>query len=188
MTPAKKLGLCALLVLLPAVEAAAARLSFRAGAAYFLPSDEAFRDIYGGGTSYGAELALSLGRRWEAWVSASLFQKTGRLTFTGEEAEIRLVPVLAGARLYFTRARLSPYLGLGAGYISYRETSPLGRTVGGSLGLSGQAGLVLAATSWLSLNARLAYSFGRTNPEGFEADLGGLEVSLGFGFGLSPGR
>jgi hypothetical protein len=188
MTTAKKLGLSALLVLLPAVEAAAARLSFRAGASYFLPSDKVFRDIYGGGTSYGAELALSLGRRWEAWLSASLFQKTGRLTFTGEETEIRLIPVLAGARFFFARARLQPYLGLGAGYISYNETSPLGRSVGGSLGLVGQAGFIVAATSWLSLNARLSYSYGRTNPEGLAADLGGLEVSLGLGFGLSPGR
>ena len=48
MTTAKKLGLSALLVLLPAVEAAAARLSFRAGASYFLPSDKVFRDINAG--------------------------------------------------------------------------------------------------------------------------------------------
>jgi len=176
-------GLAVLILLVAASETSGAYLSLRAGASYFRPSDAVFREVYGAGPSYGAELALGLGRRWEAWTSASIFQRTGRLTFTGEETRIRLTPLFAGARYHFSRSRLQPYVGLGAGYIFYKETSPLGRTTGGSFAYVGQAGLIVKATSWLAVNLRLAYSAGRARGEDFDAELGGLEISLGLGFG-----
>jgi len=176
--------------LILASEASAVSLSFRVGSSYFLPTDEVFRDVYGGGPAYGAEIALSLGRELEAWVSGSTFGKTGRLTFTGEETEIRLTPFLAGIRYYFTRTRLQPYIGAGAGYFFYKETSPLGTVKDQNFGLAAHAGLVVGVTRGLIVNVRAGYSTCKVKPDEFEADLGGLELGLGLGvrFGSSSNR
>ena len=51
------------------------------------PSEEAFRDIYGGGMMYGVEVSIGAWKELEVWFGGSYFSKTGELTFTKEEPE-----------------------------------------------------------------------------------------------------
>jgi opacity protein-like surface antigen len=160
-------------------EATSAVISIRAGGAYFRPTDAVFREIYGSGASLGAEIGLALGRRFEAWLSGSTFSKKGKLTFTAEDTEIGLTPLAAGLRFYPVQGRLRPYLGAGASYFFYKESSRLGMVKDQKIGLTAHGGLDYALTPFLAIDLRVGYSQCKVKPGEFEADLGGIEAGVG---------
>ena len=55
---------------------------------YLHPSEEAFRDIYGGGMMYGGEVSIGVWRGLDVWFGGSYFSKKGELTFTKEETKL----------------------------------------------------------------------------------------------------
>lgn len=87
-----------------------------------------------GGPVFGAFVRTGLGRSFFIGAGARMFQRTGERAFApdknsearrlGHPLELRVLPVYAliGYRLS-PEATLSPYLGLGAGFTSYREES-----------------------------------------------------------------
>jgi len=87
-----------------------------------------------GGPAFGAFVRHGLGRSFFVGVGARMFRRTGERAFVadknsppfrlGHPLKVRLLPVyaLVGYRLS-PDSTFSPYLGLGAGILSYREES-----------------------------------------------------------------
>lgn len=150
--------------------------------AYFQPTDGAFKDIYGSGTTFGGEVGFGLRGNLSLWLSGDFFTKTGKLTFTGEETKIQITPACAGVQFRFSASRLSPYVGAGVGYFQFKETNPIGEVKEGNLGFVGKAGLSFDLGTAFFLDLQAKYSYCKVKPQEVEADLGGFQAGLGLGF------
>lgn len=160
-------------------------LEIRGG--YHLPRSAEFREIYGGGLAFGGQIELRLTNSLSAWAGADYLGRTGRITFTGEETKIRIVPVTAGVKVQVASASVRPYAAAGLGYVLYREDNVIGPLRGGVLGFLGQAGVVIRLTSRLSLDLYgrfLAAKSKAGEPDVLSAELGGFQGGLGLVVGF----
>jgi outer membrane protein W len=160
---------------------AAERVSLEVKGAYFLPTEQVFRDVYGGGPAYGAEIGVGLMAGLSLWAGADYFTKKGQLTFTGEDTEITLMPVSGGLRYTLGAGRLRPYVGAGVVYVKYKETSVIGTVDKGDVGFLGQVGVRFKVAGGFFLDVQARYSVCKAKPGDVTADLGGLQAGLGLG-------
>jgi len=152
---------------------------------YFQPSDQVFKDVYGGGTYIGGEINITLMKGVSLWAGAQMFSKTGLTTFTQEETEIQITPIYGGIRFRVPDKKVSPYLGLGVGYFGYKESSPMiGEVSKGDIGYIGQLGVLVNVIGPIFLDLKGSYSYCKVQPLGVEANIGGIQVTGGFGFGF----
>ena len=182
--PLKVLSVVFALVLI-AGSARAAGTSVTLKAGYFSPSDEIFRDVYGGGPTFGLEIAVPVAGILQAWGGAEIFSKKGLTTESEEATKVRIVPLYAGLRCQFTGKSIRPYVGAAAGYFLIREESPLGTASDGGIGFLGQAGLLIGLGPSLALDVQAGYRACTVTTDGedpVEAKLGGLSVGLGLAY------
>lgn len=150
--------------------------------AYFSPKDEAFKDIYGGGPSLGAELGIKTGRFLGLWVCGEYFSKKGKMTFTEEETTLKIMPITAGLSVELNLGPFSPYAKLGIGFFRYEETNILGTVKKADIGYLGQLGLLWHIVGPVYVDLFGHYSSCEVKPLEVKADLGGLRAGAGLGF------
>jgi len=185
-TKTLKLIVCLGLACLAAAPAARAFV-FEVKGIYFLPTETAFKDIYGGGLCFGGEITVGLAGRFALWTSADYFSRTGALTLTGEEAKLRIVPILAGLKYDLPAVGpVRPYLGAGLGYFQYKEKSVIGVVEKGSLGFGVKAGARLEISSGILVDFQAGYTHCKVKPQDIEANIGGFQFALGVGFEIGP--
>jgi hypothetical protein len=164
---------------------ASAAAEVRAG--YFSPASGDFRDVYEGGLAFGADVTVPLWKALGLWGGVDYFGRKGKLTYTGEETTIRILPVFLGLKLQAVSGVVRPYLAGAAGYYFYKEENPIGTASGQRLGFVVQAGLLVKITGPLALDVSGRMSSCKTKAEepdvsatkigGFQ---GGLGISLNF--------
>lgn len=149
-------------------------------AGYFVPSDETFREIYGGGPVYGAEFGFPVWNNVILWMGGESFYKKGKLTYTGEETELSLLPIGGGLK-YIVEAggNLNFYGGAGLFYCQTEEKNPIGEVSDGGIGYEGMVGSFLRISGGLLIDLCLDYSYCKMKPADYSVDTGGLELSLG---------
>lgn len=162
-------------------EIRAATLRAEIKGAYFSPTDNAFKDIYGQGKTFGAEVGLKFNRFIGLWVSAENFSKKGKMTFTQEETTLKIMPLSAGLSFELGLGFVSPYAHLGVGYFHYEESNVLGQVKKNNVGYVGQIGLLIKTIGPLYLDLFGQYSSCKVKPLELEADLGGLKAGVGLG-------
>jgi hypothetical protein len=160
----------------------AAGFLLEAVGSYFQPSDEAFKNIYGSGTQFGGEIAITIAKGVGIWAGTYVFSKEGLTTFTEEVTEIKIMPIYGGIKFRVPEARVSPYVGLGVGYFRYTEKSPIGKVSKGDIGYIGQIGLIFKLFGPFILDFKGSYTSCKVQPETLEANLGGFNGTVGFGF------
>jgi opacity protein-like surface antigen len=152
---------------------------------YFTASEQAYKDIYGGGVTYGGELRIVLppgGRRLALWAEGEYREASGELTFTKEPTKVKVLSGEGGLLFRLSGSRVSPYLGAGAGYYNYEERSEaLGVARQGKVGFVGVGGLAIAVTRRLAFDVRAKYSSCKMQPAAFSFDAGGLTGGVGIG-------
>jgi opacity protein-like surface antigen len=150
---------------------------------YFSPSEEAFRDIYGGGIMYGGEASIAVWKEVEVWFGVSFFSKKGELAFTKEETKVKIAPLGAGVRYsYPVNEKISIYGGLGINYYSYKEENPLGEVSKGGLGPVVKAGGLMKVTKEFIVDVYVDYSYCKMKPADFNINVGGIEAGIGLGY------
>lgn len=150
---------------------------------YFMPSEEAFRDVYGGGITFGAEASVEIGRRLAVWLGGSYFSKKGELTFTKEETELKIVVFGGGIKYIFpTGAGIDVYGAGGVNYCSYDEENVLGEVSKGGLGVVVKAGGLVKIINGIFLDAYINYSYCKMKPADFKINIGGFGAGIGFGY------
>ncbi len=149
---------------------------------YFYPSEKAFKDIYGGGFSIGGEISVGVLKNLSIWVGGNYFTKKGKLTFTQEDTEIKLIPIGGGLKYEFPTGKFAPYLGLGVNYYLYEESNPLGDVSKGGLGYIGKIGSYVKVTGGLLVDLYVNYSYCKIKPADFKINIGGIEAGVGMGY------
>ena len=98
-----------------------------ANAAYFRPTDNAFREIYSGGGIYGLEASAKVWRGLYPWLSVRYFGQSGRITGSQSRTTIHLVPIGVGLKYLFpVHDRLNVFIGAGVlpTYLHIHDKSP----------------------------------------------------------------
>lgn len=149
---------------------------------YFTPSEQSFKDVYGSGMTYGAEIGITLWKGIGIWAGGDYFTKKGKMTFTEEETELQIIPLYGGIKFRLLKGGISPYIGLGIGYFLFKETNPVGKVEEGDIGYIGQAGFLIKIAGALFFDIKGSYSYCKAKPVDIEADLGGFKVGIGLGF------
>ncbi|MCK7490714.1 MAG: outer membrane beta-barrel protein [Comamonadaceae bacterium] len=183
MTNATKATVAVLFLALTATVAQAAETSITLKGGYFAPSDAVFRDVYGGGLTYGVELAVPIAGVLRAWAGAEIFSKRGLTTESEETTKVTVVPLFAGLRCQFGGKSVRPYLGAAAAYFPFKENNPLGTASESGLGVLGQAGLIIGLGKSFGLDVHGGYRActltAGDEEDPIEASLGGLSAGLG---------
>src|SRR5512140_3544413 len=65
-------------------------------AGLFFPSAKLFRDVYSGGPSFGADVAIPMTGPLHVWAGVDVFSKKGVIPVSEEKTEVRIVPLYAG--------------------------------------------------------------------------------------------
>ena len=149
---------------------------------YFIPSEQAFREIYGGGIMFGGELAFKIWNSFDIWLDGNYLTRTGELTYTQEKTELRIVPVTVGLRYRFVSGITNLYLGLGACYFMFHESNVIGDVDKGGIGFKGKIGSFFSITRNLFFGLSVSYSYGKMTPAYFTINVGGIEAEAGIGF------
>lgn len=149
---------------------------------YLHPSEEAFRDIYGGGMMYGGELSVGIWRGLDVWFGGSYFSKKGELTFTKEETKLEIYPLGGGLKYRLTTGVFNLYAGAGLNYYQYKESNPLGDLSKGGLGYIGKMGSYVKVTGGLLVDLYVNYSYCKIKAADFKINIGGIEAGVGIGY------
>jgi len=149
---------------------------------YFQPSDENFREIYGGGLAYGGELNLRVSSNWWLCVGLDYFSRTGQLTFTKERTELTIIPLGMGLAYFQSLHPAEVYLALGWHYFKYKESNPIGMAEKGSSGVTLEPGILLVVFRGLRLRVFFRYSYYRLQPADYRINIGGLQPGLALGY------
>jgi len=155
---------------------------FEINSHYFIPTEQAFKDVYGNGFRYGAELAVRVLGDLDVWLGGDLFLKNGELTFTKEETELRVIPVMAGLKYRLPVGSFDLYLAAGASYCFYNEESALGATTDSGIGVVGRLGTLIKVVGGLVIDLSFKYSYIPFDFPTVDVDIGGLEAGLGIGY------
>ena len=149
---------------------------------YLHPSEEAFRDIYGGGMMYGGEVSIGVWRGLGVWLGGSYYSKTGVLTFTKEETKLEIYPIGGGLKYTLSAGIFDLYAGAGLNYYQYKESNPIGDISKGGLGYIGKIGSYVKITGGFLIDLCLSYSYCKIKPADFEINIGGIEAGIGIGY------
>jgi opacity protein-like surface antigen len=175
----RKLTMALLVVGMAASMSYAQEVLGRAG--YFLASDSAYKDIYGNGPVFGLELRIGKDKL-AGWLEGSYRSATGKSSFTKEETKVSVLGVEGGALYRFMAGALSPYLGAGLGYYSFKESNTfIGEAAKGGVGFCALGGASYFVTSSIVLDARIKYTSCSMKPADFDINVGGLTVGAGVG-------
>jgi len=178
----KKLGVFVIIMLFLAGMARAG-ITFEVKRANFSPTEQAFKDIYGGGATTGGEISIGILGGIHLWVGGSFFTQTGELTFTGEETTVKIMPIGGGVKYFYSLFKfVSLYAGAGVNYYSYKEENPIGTATKGGIGFLGTAGIMLKVFKGLFIDAFGTYSSCKMQPADYEINIGGIEAGVGLGY------
>ncbi len=152
-----------------------------------------FREIYGSGTSvqFGLNLSRTLlyygGLQLDLSVEARLVSKTGKSTLLSQETKIKMYPISLAGRLLYQTKYVIPFVGYGADWYSYKETSSLASTSGSASGDHFQGGLYVIIPGMESLRIKIYYKYTRVTAreKGIDVKLGGPEFGLGVSYGFN---
>ena len=154
-----------------------AKVELKAG--YFMPSEKAFRDVYGSGPIAGAEIEFKLFGPLNLYIEGNYFNKNGKLTYTLENTRLMIIPAGAGLRVNINRGGITKYIGCSVRYYRYYESNPIGSVNASSAGVGGNVGGHFRINKWLCLDLRLSYFYCKMKPVFFEFNIGGIELGGG---------
>ncbi len=175
-------GLIILSLFLSAAPLPASDLSITIFGLYFIPSENAFKDIYGNGTEFGGEIKYSFLANCGIWLSGSYYEKQGELSFTREKTVVSVVPLAAGLSLQIPGDWIRVYWDGGIGIFNFQEENPIGRVTQNRLGYLTKIGASFFPFKGLVLDVFIRYSFCRIRPLEIEANIGGLSFGVGLGW------
>lgn len=181
----KILGVRCLIVLsfmLLAPSLMASDLSFTIFGQYFIPTENAFKDIYGNGTAFGGKIKYSFGTNYGIWLSGSFYKKEGELSFTKEKTVVKVVPLAAGISFQIPGDWIRVYLDGGLGLFHFNEDNPIGKVTSNRLGYLAKIGASFFPVKGLVFDVHMQYSSCKICPAEIEANIGGFSFGVGLGY------
>ena len=149
---------------------------------YFVPSEQSFKNIYGEGMAFGAEVNIKVWKFVDLWLVGNYYSKGGQLPFTKDSTDMTLIPIGIGLKLRIKRGALNPYIGFGPVLYIYEEKNPIGEAKGTAGGFIGQAGCYFRVIGRFLVDVSVNYSYCTAEPQRIKAQLGGIQAGIGLGF------
>ncbi len=156
--------------------------SIKIKGAYFQPSRTMFKDMYKNRWMGEGEFTVRVFKFIELWLGGNYYSGKGKLPFSQEDTNMRLIGIGGGLKFRATIGAFSPYLGLGPLVYFYEEKNPIGTAKGNNFGFIGHAGCYLFLSKGIFLDFFLSYTKCKVQPQRIKADLGGLYGGIGLGF------
>ena len=180
----RKALLFLMIIIFAAVSLNAGAIFIEVKGSYFYPTEQAFKDIYGGGLMYGGEISMGIWKNLDVWIGGYYFSQYGELTFTGEETSLQIIPLGGGLKYRITTGVLSFYGGAGVNYFNYLESNVIGDVTAGAVGFVGKAGAYLESLNRFVIDFFVEYSYCSMTPADFTIDVGGIKFGIGIGVRL----
>jgi opacity protein-like surface antigen len=161
--------------------------SFKIGGSvnYYSVTESIYKDVYGkGNLMFGGALSCELIRMFELRAEANYFHQKGKMTISKEEITLTIIPITLGTRIRFIEIdRLSPYIGAGFDFYSYKEELPdrFDDVSEHTTGFHVEGGFYVDATHSLYLDVNIRYTKADTEPFDETVRLGGIRAGIGFG-------
>jgi opacity protein-like surface antigen len=151
---------------------------------YYSVADSIYKDTYGSGNLiYGGSLSYDLWRNFEIRGEVGYFRDKGKMTLTKEEIKLSLIPVVIGIRAKLVKTKkLSPYLGAGVDFYSFKEKARLGDTSGSTIGFHIEGGNYIALGRRFQVDLNLRYVKADAKPFDETIRLGGWRAGVGIGY------
>lgn len=156
-------------------------------AGYLTLQDDAFSETYGeGGVFFKGEYSVTLpvkAKSLDIWTGFTYFEMNGKTSITQEDIKLRITNLSLALRYLRTLKKFTPFAGAGIDYIVYKEILPedyvVGSVGGSDLGFHVQGGTYYEVLPSLSLKACIKYLLSKTDVDGVEVNLGGVEYGVG---------
>lgn len=165
--------------------------SIEIGYGRFTIGDPRYKDVFKTGREiysieYSRILFTNSRNNLGAMGGIRYFRKTGVATFTQEKTYLTLLPVALGGRYILDFGYLLPWIDLGVDILVYRESSPIKKTFGFTIGPFVQAGLSVRIPYFeaFKIRASVRHSYVKARSEGISVNLGGFEYSIGLAYGF----
>jgi len=159
---------------------------FRAGGSvgYYSVADSIYKDTYGSGNLiYGVFLSYDFLRIFEIRGGVSYFRDKGEMTLTKEKIEFSMIPVVIGMRIkLIDTKKLSPYLGAGVDFYSFKEKARIGDTSCSTTGFHVEGGSYIALGQRFRFDLNFRYAKASTRPFDETINLGGWSAGVGVGY------
>lgn len=161
-------------------------------ASYQIP-DGGFAEVYGSKAQliYGLNLSQTIlhYRGWDVDLSLEgrTYSRSGASTLDQTSTKFSMTPISLAARVLYETKYVVPFLGAGADWYSFKETSDLASTNGTATGWHFQTGAYVVIPGLDFLRVKIYYKFTRVKAlqNEIEADLGGNEYGIGLSFGFN---
>lgn len=150
---------------------------------FFIPTEKAFRDVYGLSTTFAFEISFDIWKEIEAWIHLSPYAKKGEFTFTEEETKLRIFTF--GAGLQYTHPihkNIEMYGGLGLNYYSFEEESYYGVKSADVFGPALRGGGIWESFKGFITEIYFEYSYRKIKPGNIPVDIGGLKIGIAVGY------
>ncbi|MDH4220279.1 MAG: porin family protein [Candidatus Aminicenantes bacterium] len=152
---------------------------------YYTISDSLFKDLYGNGHfMFGGYMSFEIFEKYEIRGEANYFRDTGEMPITQEEIKFTFVPIVLGIRYRILKVSIiSPYLGAGVDFISYKEDVPdrFEDVSESTTGYHVEAGSYINMTGRFYIDLNFRYIKADVEPFDETVKLGGFRAGLGFG-------
>lgn len=151
---------------------------------YYSVADSIYRDTYGSGNLiYDGSLSYDLLSNFEIRGEVSYFKDRGEMTLTQEEIRFSMIPVVIGVRAKLVQIKkISPYLGAGVDFYSFKERARLGNTSDSTTGFHIEAGSYIALGRRFYMDFNLRYVKADAQPFDETIRLGGWRAGVGVGY------
>jgi opacity protein-like surface antigen len=122
------------------------------------------------------------GQRFAFWAEGSYRHRTGQLSYTAESTEVTISTAETGVIYRAGAGRITPYAGVGLGYYFFKEDSDaLGTSSANTIGFCATAGVSVAVSRFVVLDARVKYNTSTMHPADVDIDVGGVAGGVGLG-------
>lgn len=151
---------------------------------YYSVADSIYRDTYGSGNLiYDGSLSYDLLSNFEIRGEVGYFKDKGEMTLTREEIKFSMIPVVIGIRVKLVQIKkISPYLGAGVDFYSFKERARLGNTSDSTTGFHIEGGSYIALGKRFRMDFNLRYVKADAQPFDETIKLGGWRAGVGVGY------
>jgi outer membrane protein W len=141
-----------------------------------------YTEVYGkNNIAYSIDLGYQVHKSLQVFLHSDYFSVNGKLTYTEEDTELKIIPIELGVRYFWGKKRIFPYIGAGTGYYMYKEENVIGTVDEKKFGFFGEGGLKYQFTEMFFIDLKVKYIFLKVDGAEEQVDLGGLALTGGIG-------
>ena len=155
---------------------------------YFAMNDSMLKEIYPAGSlMFSVSMNANLIKRFDLRAEVNYFSTNGEMSLSKEEVTFTFTPIIVGLRFrIFDFRKISPYLGVGIDFCSYKEKVPErfgGDITGSKTGFHGELGIYVKLSNAFLIDINGRYLSLKAEPiEEVERELGGFRAGMGVEF------